>query len=209
MAYKPKPITVADGGTGLATLTAHSVQVGNGTSNVTQLTVGTNGQVLVGSTTADPAFATLASSTGSISYTTGAGTLSIDVSNYAVSTFSPTLIGQTTAGTTSYNSQNGYYTRFLNMCLIYGFIDIASASGTGNVLIGNFPFTINANADVVGSISFSGAWAWPALRTTEVFYGLANTITANVWTSGSSQSASAMQMTNAAAIVYFNLLYQV
>lgn len=72
------PITVAQGGTGLATLTAHSVQVGAGTSNVTQVSVGTNGQCLLGSTGADPVFATLTSSGGTITYTTGAGTLNLD-----------------------------------------------------------------------------------------------------------------------------------
>lgn len=54
------PITVAQGGTGLATLTAHAVQVGNGTSAITQLTVGTTGQLLAGATGADPAFSAAA-----------------------------------------------------------------------------------------------------------------------------------------------------
>jgi hypothetical protein len=51
-------LTVAQGGTGRATLTAHGVLVGEGTSAINQLAVGTTGQVLVGSTGADPAFGT-------------------------------------------------------------------------------------------------------------------------------------------------------
>lgn len=75
------PITVAQGGTGLATLTAHSVQVGNGTGTVTQLSVGSNGQLLCGSTGADPAFTTLTSTGSTVTYTTGAHTLNVDVTN--------------------------------------------------------------------------------------------------------------------------------
>jgi hypothetical protein len=77
------PITVAQGGTGLATLTAHAVQVGAGTSNVTQVAVGSNGQCLLGSTGADPVFATLTSSAGTITYTTGAGTLNLEAATGA------------------------------------------------------------------------------------------------------------------------------
>lgn len=50
------PITVASGGTGVGTLTNHGVLVGAGTGNVTQLSVGTTGQMLIGVTGADPAF---------------------------------------------------------------------------------------------------------------------------------------------------------
>ncbi len=73
------PIQVALGGTGAATLTAHGVLVGEGTSAVTPLSAGTSGQVLLGSTGADPVFATLTSSDSSITFTTGAGTLSLQV----------------------------------------------------------------------------------------------------------------------------------
>jgi hypothetical protein len=49
-------LSVAQGGTGRQALTAHGVLVGEGTSAINQLAVGTTGQVLVGSTGADPAF---------------------------------------------------------------------------------------------------------------------------------------------------------
>lgn len=52
------PIPVSEGGTGAATLTSHGVLLGEGTSAVGQTTAGTTGQVLVGSTGANPAFGT-------------------------------------------------------------------------------------------------------------------------------------------------------
>jgi len=81
-----------------ATYTSHGVLVGAGTSSIaalaaattgqllagstganpTFLTAGTNGQLLIGSTGAQPAFATPTTSTG-VAYTTGAGTLAIDI----------------------------------------------------------------------------------------------------------------------------------
>jgi len=70
-------IGVAHGGTGVSTLTDHGVLVGSGAAAITALAVGTNGQVLVGSTGADPVFATITDGEG-ITTTLGAGTLQID-----------------------------------------------------------------------------------------------------------------------------------
>jgi hypothetical protein len=50
------PISVANGGTGRATLLAHGVLVGEGVAGVNQLAVGNTGQMLLGSTGADPGF---------------------------------------------------------------------------------------------------------------------------------------------------------
>lgn len=51
-------LDVSEGGTGLATLTDHGVLVGSGAADITPLAVGTTGQLLVGATGADPAWAT-------------------------------------------------------------------------------------------------------------------------------------------------------
>jgi hypothetical protein len=71
-------LAVGDGGTGATTLTDHGILVGSGTSAVDALTVGTNGQVLVGSTGADPVFASVTAGDG-LSVTEGAGTIEFDV----------------------------------------------------------------------------------------------------------------------------------
>jgi len=62
----------------ISALTDHGVVVGGGTGALDALAIGTNGQVLIGSTTADPVFATLNCDTA-LTCTTGAGTLEIDV----------------------------------------------------------------------------------------------------------------------------------
>lgn len=77
-------ITIAGAGNTLTTqltgLTNHAVLVGAGTTTITKLAVGTNGQVLIAATAADPAFATLTSTGGTIAFTLGANTLNLDVS---------------------------------------------------------------------------------------------------------------------------------
>lgn len=50
------PITVPNGGTGLATITAHAILSGNGTSAIAQIGAGTTGQMLLGVTGNFPAF---------------------------------------------------------------------------------------------------------------------------------------------------------
>ncbi len=63
-----------------ATYTAHGVLIGEGTGSIVATTAGTNGQVFLGSTGADPAFGTLTTSTG-IAFTTGAHALAINVAS--------------------------------------------------------------------------------------------------------------------------------
>jgi hypothetical protein len=70
-------LVVGNGGSGANSLTDHGVLVGSGTDPITALAVGTNGQLLLGSTGADPVFATL-NAARSLTTTTGAGTLQID-----------------------------------------------------------------------------------------------------------------------------------
>lgn len=66
-------LTVANGGTGAATLLDHGVLVGSGTAAITALTVGNTGELLVGATGADPVFGT--SADGNFTFTTAtAGT---------------------------------------------------------------------------------------------------------------------------------------
>lgn len=88
-------IPVTDGGTGVSSLTDHGVLVGSGTAAVTPLAVGTDGQVLLGSTGADPVFATLASAGSTIAFTPGAGTLNLETGT-AVATSFPTDSGTAT-----------------------------------------------------------------------------------------------------------------
>jgi len=67
---------VDQGGTGASTLTDHSVLLGSGTDPITALGAMTNGQLVIGSTGADPVVASITDGEG-IDTTAGAGTLTI------------------------------------------------------------------------------------------------------------------------------------
>ena len=60
---------------------------------------------------------------------------------YVEGTFSPTIIGTSTAGAGTYNSQVGRYTRIGDTVFFHARINLASHTGTGNMVIGSLPFT--------------------------------------------------------------------
>lgn len=65
--------------------TNHAVFIGKGVHvPASTIAVGTNGQVLIGATGADPAFASLTSTGNTISFTTGANSLNLDVNGSKV-----------------------------------------------------------------------------------------------------------------------------
>jgi len=70
-------LTVPGGGTGAASITDHALIVGSGTAAVTEIGPLTNGQLVIGSTGADPVAATITAGIG-ISISNGAGTITID-----------------------------------------------------------------------------------------------------------------------------------
>lgn len=135
MAYKPKVLTVAEGGTGLATLTNHSIQIGAAASNITQLGVGSTGTVLTGVTGADPAFSAAPTLT-SVNF--GGSTLN----TYAESTaWTPTLaFGGASVGIT-YGSRLGIYTRIGNVvCIAMEVVLTSKGSSVGSMTITGLPF---------------------------------------------------------------------
>jgi hypothetical protein len=67
------------------------------------------------------------------------------LANYAQGTWTPTMQGSVTGGTTTYTVQAGTYTRIGNRCFISGEVEWSAATGTGNTLIGGLPFTVNSS----------------------------------------------------------------
>ena len=77
-------LVVANGGTGATTLTDGGILLGSGTGALTATAQPANGQLLIGSTGADPVLATMTSGGATIDITGGAGTLDIELANTAV-----------------------------------------------------------------------------------------------------------------------------
>lgn len=70
------PISVANGGTGLTTITDGGIMLGSGTGAITPTAQPTNGQLLIGSTGVDPVLAVLTDGEG-IDTTIGAGSITV------------------------------------------------------------------------------------------------------------------------------------
>lgn len=148
-------------------------------------------------------------STGGISFDGGTNTLS----NYTEGTFTPTMVGATTAGTTTYTSQNGYYRRIGNLVTIQFSVNGSAATGTGFVVFGGFPFTVKnqTNGSPTGSIQInvSGAWTFPAGGTYLILLGATNTTTGNAYASGSGSAGNFWSVANAPFNINATLTYQI
>jgi hypothetical protein len=98
-------LVVANGGTGATTLTDGGILLGSGTGAITPLGQATNGQLVIGSTGADPILATLASAGATVTITNTAGGINLEAA-VSVSGANPTAEVSGTA-------VNGVATTFL------------------------------------------------------------------------------------------------
>ncbi len=126
-------------------------------------------------------------------------------------TFTPTLLGGTVNGVTTYSLQAGFYTRNDDLVTIQGRIVITGATGTGDAVIGGFPYTVTntTNYDPVGNIAVSSAtWTLPAGTTYPIIRGNINTTNSVVACFGSATGGN-LQMNNSAATFIFSLTYRI
>ena len=121
------PVVVSSGGTGLTTLTSHSVQVGNGTGTITQVPVGATNTVLLGNTGADPSFGQVPNAalvSDSVTLNNG--------NNISVTGGGPLTLGGTASfnltGTTNHSVQIGNTS---------GSLTSVAVGATNTVLLGN------------------------------------------------------------------------
>jgi hypothetical protein len=79
-----------------------------------------------------------------------------EVSLYATGTWTPTYVGGTTAGVTTYtaNGQSGHYTRIGNVIVARGYVNWTAATGTGQARI-SLPFTAAA-----GTFRYTAVAVW-------------------------------------------------
>jgi hypothetical protein len=145
------PIPVTSGGTGLASLTDNAVLVGSGAADVTPIAVGTDGQVLIGATGADPAFATLTSASGTISFVAGPNTLNLETSGTEV--YNVTQVDDTDSPYTLLSSDH-YISCDVSLGVLT--INLPNAPATGRVYtikdMGGDAATNNITVTTVGGV---------------------------------------------------------
>jgi hypothetical protein len=155
-------VTIATGGTAAVT-----VDSGQRTKFPTTIGVGNATPSTSGSGISFPA---------SQSASTDANTLD----DYEEGTWTPTFFGSSSAGTTTYNSRAGNYTKVGRLVTVNASMAISSATGTGAVTIGGFPFTSATGTQgrcvpMVNNVNWSGGsyliiFMYESNTLCEVFY---------------------------------------
>jgi len=122
--------------------------------------------------------------------------------------WTPTLVGQTTAGTTTYVTQSGQYCRIGNMVTVVFKIEISAATGTGSALIKGLPIPISASyIPSFGSLSLSGV-TFP-LSCSQVNITVDQTLSAiTMIGSGTGVIPAYVQMANAAQTFWGTITYR-
>jgi hypothetical protein len=125
------------------------------------LSASTTGQV---GTTLGVGAATPAASGAGITFpaTQSASTDANTLDDYEEGTWTPVLKGTSTAGTASYSTQKGVYTKIGDRVFINCYIEWSSGTGTGNMFLDGLPFTLHNNLDITMSPGENGNIAWTA-----------------------------------------------
>ena len=123
--------------------TANAVQIGNASGTLSSLGVGTNGQLLMGSTSAAPAFSTVTSTSGTITSTLGAHSLDLETT---AGTFG-NVVRVDKTGSNSTGVRNG---------LPFLTISAALAVAQAGDVVWIFPGTYNESITIPASVSVMG-----------------------------------------------------
>jgi hypothetical protein len=177
----------------------------NGTSGLT-----TNSGTLISASTIGVGGATPAASGAGISFP-AAFSSSSDVNtldDYEEGTFTPTIVGTSTAGTGTYTTQVGRYTKVGNLVTIMIYLTWTAHTGTGNMRVAGSPFSTDVgNQEWVAFIDSSGLTV-PANSIPAVYFpGNASQLVVASQNTTGTPGLGALAMDTAATIV-LNLTYQ-
>jgi hypothetical protein len=126
--------------------------------------------------------------------------------DYEEGTWTPTAVGATSAGTTTYVLQVGRYTKIGNVVNATGFIAISAMTGTGNMHL-SLPFATNSTVNIAGS---TGTYNldWPSAGSICSF-AVASNAFARLHVSVDNGADAIVQTENASWEAYYTISYQV
>lgn len=121
-----------------------------------------------------------------------------DLDDYEEGTFTPTIIGTTTAGAGTYSSQAGVYTKIGRSVTFNATLSWSAHTGTGNMRLGGLPFTVGANAGGplafrADNLTFPGSFL-------QGFY-VGGTATVAIETAATGAAATALAMDTSASLL--------
>jgi hypothetical protein len=124
--------------------------------------------------------------------------------DYEEGTFTPTAIGGSSAGTTTYTgSPVGTYTKIGRQVTAKGGLTYSAMTGTGELVL-NLPFT--SDAEYIGSVMTNGM-NWPAGALSMTLYTVTSTATARVFFSGDDNAWQVQQCVNESTSIIFTVTY--
>lgn len=149
----------------MATQNANAVAITGGTINTVQPATGQSltikdedGNTAITIGTDNTAVSYLSLNFGSYhggSGGAGSGTLSGNtLSDYEFGTWTPTVIGTSSAGSGTYLAQNGRYTKIGNVVTATAYLNWTAHTGTGNMQFSGLPFTVLNATNVFYGVSF-------------------------------------------------------
>ena len=120
---------VASGGTGATTLTDGGILLGSGAGAITPLAQATNGQLVIGSTGADPVLATLASAGGTVTITNSAGGINLEAATGSMTSW--TLRGNSGVNQTITDAEQVTFSGSGGLTTVAGAVDLLTVQTTG------------------------------------------------------------------------------
>lgn len=131
------------------------------------------------------------------------GGISFDAGNNSLQNFTdwgswtPTITGAGTAGTTTYTVQTGTYMRIGNLAICSFGVTYTAATGSGNMTLGGLPFTVNGTGFfAVGCRVGGSTYTYPTGVTNVTVEPVNGATTAIFQGSGSSIASTQLQMQN-------------
>jgi len=125
--------------------------------------------------------------------------------DYEEGTWTPTAVGQTSAGTTTYVARAGNYTKIGNIATATCYIVVNGMTGTGNLLI-SLPFVANENYNSMGAVATYNL-DWPQAGSL-VVWAVAGFAYVRIHVSADN-TADAIVQTDASWEATFTITYQV
>ena len=133
----------------------------------------------------------------------GANTLD----DYEEGTWTPTATGASSAGTTTYAAQAGFYTKIGRLVTVQISLSYSAMTGTGDMVIGGLPFTSGGGASQysVGSTMTSGLnWTTGTMLTSFIGSGFT---TFKIFGSSDNGAGGYQQCVNETAEIYITMTY--
>jgi len=128
--------------------------------------------------------------------------------HYSEGSYTPTIIGSTSAGLGTYSVQTGTYQRIGNFARVQGFIVWSAHTGTGNMSASNLPFTAKNTSNLFfpGSVWASNLTYGAGAQLTGYMSPNTNNFALQALTSGSASSNVAVDTTGS---FMFSVWYEI